>query len=569
MLRTFRSVKHIRQTKQLPRKRFSTCSENSNITATYNPLDKYLATNKHYLVFRKGSQFLHQFDAEAVYTKQWPYSQPRNWEKALDFDSNDELLDTFQSAINFSISSGVPLSHERYDQFIDAFISKLANFNTNELLAALQIFNKLPLSKTLMKERNYIELYTAFDQHSTIQCRQLTTDQAMFLLSIWFQFPFADKSWFAMCALNIFNNRVRSLTVPQLLQYIYYTNCLFAHIPSMDTVEKHLAQNIDNLSIEEMSIVAWTFMEQEASLLQWELPAKCLNIFIKNDLSQLDGVFLNKVLPVSDLHLAFNFLFVYWQLFYFYVYFQFIAKLAHRSRVAQLSSISTSFRDTIATRSLSECIQIANIGSKILLFDIEIVDHLLIRCRRNANNELNTISLANLEILSHILSSASALCDMTAIHAAGHEVLKEVKARLISVAYKRSHKSFLAIIRNLASIDVYDVELMDNLFQDRFLTFIYGKKQTLDYDLYCIDGYNRINLKHTYRGAVLSDTYLSKIRQMHLLTLNKTSTLERMQMTHIKKAVDRFFHHFYFGRVLPFYERAGTIFIVLLRLSTF
>lgn len=315
MLRTFGSVRNILQIKQIQWKQFSSSSGSGNLTATYNPLDKYLATNKHYLVFRKDSKLLHQFDAEAVYTKQWPYSQSCNdWEKSRDFDNNDELLDAFHSVINHSISSGISLSDERYDRFIDVFISRLENLNANELLASLQIFNKLPLSRTLVKERNYIELYTAFDQYTSLQCHQLTTDQAMFLLSIWIQIPHVDKSYFAKCALNLFSKRIRSMNIHRLLQYLYYNSCLFEHIPYMDAVEKHLAQNMDNMTVEEMAIVAWAFIQQDARLEQHKLVANCLQFFAKNDLTQLDRVYLHKVLPVSRWQLILIFISV-WAVF--------------------------------------------------------------------------------------------------------------------------------------------------------------------------------------------------------------------------------------------------------------
>lgn len=204
---------------------------------------------------------------------------------------------------------------------------------------------------------------------------------------------------------------------------------------------------------------------------------------------------------------------------------------------------------------------IANIGSRVNLFDDEIVDHLLIRCRKNANNELSTLSFANLEILSDILSSVASQSDMTAVHAAGCEVLKEVKARLISIANNRAYKHFLAIIRNLTLIDVYDVELMDNLFHDRFLTFMHDKKHIPDLNLYFIDGYNRINLKHIYGGAVLPDKYLSKIIQVHLLSPNKTSVGK--WMPRVKKISAGLFQHFYWGYVLPFHLSPGTVFNIL------
>lgn len=240
---------------------------------------------------------------------------------------------------------------------------------------------------------------------------------------------------------------------------------------------------------------------------------------------------------------------------------KFVSKIALLSRTAQISSILAKFRDTISTRSLDECIIIANSAAKIDVFDDEIIHHLLTQCRCQSNGELSGLSLVNLECLSQILSSIPDSNQKDAIRAAGYSLLDELKTRLLSIGSKRAHTYFINAIRNLTLIDVYDTKLMENLFDEDFITSIYGKNQALDSKVYEIDGYNRINLMNVYNGPYLSDNYLDKLCFPSVLSRDKTfkMTILSKCIYALKDTSAKLYTYSFYRRPLPFYPHHGNL----------
>lgn len=162
----------------------------------------------------------------------------------------------------------------------------------------------------------------------------------------------------------------------------------------------------------------------------------------------------------------------------------------------------------MSERSLRTCILMANVGVPILLFDNEIIQHIFDRCLTNTE-QLSELSMSDLNHLTRILSYSKNE-DNELIKKVGLVLLEELKNRLDLVAQRGSYMNFISIVRNLTTIDVYDLELMDNIFDMDYIKFIYRRNKRLDMQLYEIDGYNRINLKNIYKGNHLSDSYLEK-----------------------------------------------------------
>lgn len=94
------------------------------------------------------------------------------------------------------------------------------------------------------------------------------------------------------------------MTRPQFVQSLYYVNCLGQRIDGMQTIERVFDKYVDELSMEELAIVAWTFDLQDHRPNQRQLKLKCFDRLDQLDLGQLDGVFLSKLMPVSGWRLS-------------------------------------------------------------------------------------------------------------------------------------------------------------------------------------------------------------------------------------------------------------------------
>lgn len=188
--------------------------------------------------------------------------------------------------------------------------------------------------------------------------------------------------------------------------------------------------------------------------------------------------------------------------------------------------------------------------------DAVILRDLLERCTSPANHELSALSNGHLETLSRVLIAAHHCHEPDIVRAAGQAVLSEMTGRLGSIAYRRFFTHFIGVIRNLTVLDVYDLEVMQNLFNPKLISFMYGKQQLPDMQLHEIDGYNRINLKGIYDGPYLADDHLSKVNLLR--TANKVRPLTHL-IDAMKAATKRLFTHVCWGYVLPFYLYPGNL----------
>lgn len=151
----------------------------------------------------------------------------------------------------------------------------------------------------------------------------------------------------------------------------------------------------------------------------------------------------------------------------------------------------------------------ANVGIAIRLFDNDIIAHMFERCL-NHPDEFSELSMPDLEYLSRVLCTVTH-SDRNELQKVGHLLLNEIINRLDQVASRGFYAHFANIVRNLTVIDVYNLELMDNIFRPDYIQFIHKKSKQLDLPLYEIDGYNRINLKDIYTGNRLSEKHLDKL----------------------------------------------------------
>lgn len=151
----------------------------------------------------------------------------------------------------------------------------------------------------------------------------------------------------------------------------------------------------------------------------------------------------------------------------------------------------------------------ANVGVPVRLFDSKIILHVFHRCL-NHPEEFEELSMHDLEYLSRILSMTN-YDNREMMRKVGNLLLDEIKNRLEYVASRGIYTNFINIIRNLTMIDVYDLEVMDNIFRMDYIRFIFKSSKQIDMQMYEIDGYNRINLRGIYKGNRLPDIYLEKL----------------------------------------------------------
>lgn len=222
------------------------------------------------------------------------------------------------------------------------------------------------------------------------------------------------------------------------------------------------------------------------------------------------------------------------------------------------AKISKNLRATIENRSLKICILLANVGVPVRHFDKEIIKYVFMRCL-NHPEELKDLSMPDLEYLSRILSM-SKYENQEMLVKVGRHLLDEVEARLENVASRGFYTNFINIVRNLTMIDVYNLELMDNIFRPEYIKFIHKLSKQVDMQMYEIDGYNRINLKGVYKGNLLPSKYLDKMCFLIEWVPNQAKYRKQDEFSYaVENTIRKLFTHCQYAHAVCHRRHAGNL----------
>ncbi|XP_031638100.1 uncharacterized protein LOC116350445 [Contarinia nasturtii] len=168
--------------------------------------------------------------------------------------------------------------------------------------------------------------------------------------------------------------------------------------------------------------------------------------------------------------------------------------------------------------------------------------------------------MTDLEYISRVLSLTNYHEDIETIKKFGFLILDEMKNRIDNEILG----NYVNVIRNLTMIDVYDLELMDNLLSPKYLRCVYKKSKQIDLKMYEIDGYCRINLKDTYNGNHLPDVYMRKL--CFLITwvpdrVNRYKKFDRFSYD-IEDVVNKLFVHSQYAHAIP-YRKYADLFVCM------
>lgn len=264
-------------------------------------LRNYFLNSGRHSMFRKESTCVYQFDDETRNLMTWKSSNfPQNveWNQPINNYNNHELISAFESFLNYSHKNEIPLCDTQFDEFIDTFCARLQKFSVNELIRALQIFARYPVDGFQLRQRNYIELFHAFDQACTIQSQDLLPDQLLFISSIWMSIPSSKKTWTSTLIARLFNRYMRNMSGAEMAQALYYINSMTQPIEDIRAFENIFEKTIDDMTLEEFSTVLWTFIRLETKIEKQELRDKFFNYLEKQNLSHLPESQLTKILIV-------------------------------------------------------------------------------------------------------------------------------------------------------------------------------------------------------------------------------------------------------------------------------
>lgn len=245
---------------------------------------------------------IYQYDGESKRLTEWhaaPTSTTSDWQHLpADEIRAERYIDAFRTMLDYSRAQEMPLTDERFDRFIDRFIEQMPGFCTNELLRAIQMFARAGLTRELMVQRNYVELHRAFDRRSTIELACLQVNQCIFLCSIWLEIPFNRKTYFAMCASRVLNRRFGMMAASELGLAAFYLARLKRPVDEIRELENHFDRTINEMTIEDIAMMAWAFEQNDAKIENLKLRDKLFTRLVTLRPNEFSLSVLNKLCPV-------------------------------------------------------------------------------------------------------------------------------------------------------------------------------------------------------------------------------------------------------------------------------
>ncbi|XP_031634971.1 uncharacterized protein LOC116348199 [Contarinia nasturtii] len=331
-------------------------NEHPDVAEQLQRVSNYYRESDRHNMFKRNSGFVYKFDNETRNLVQCPIDD-QNIE--LD-DINDKLIHAFSNMLTKSQENNIQLSDKGFDQFIDDFCDRMEQFTLNEVIRAMQIFANYPLNVSVVRQRNGVELFYAFDQACSTRSRYLLASQLLFISSIWLSIPCSKQTHFSTMVPRILNRYMKGMNASELAQAFLYINCWQKPIEDIRAFENVFENVLDDMTIEEFATVLWTFIRLDTKIEKQELRKKYFDFLAKKDLNQLADTELLKVLTITSRIITLN-----------------IAKSEQWTKIVQ------NLRKSLSCASLKKCILISNVGISVRAFDDDINWHLFNRCLNN------------------------------------------------------------------------------------------------------------------------------------------------------------------------------------------
>lgn len=169
--------------------------------------------------------------------------------------TNQELIERLLFVSNYCLEHEYEITSTTFDTFVDNFVGKLHEFNENELIAALQIFSRMPKRGYSFRDRNFIELWMALDDNCGFAIQNWDIDQLLNVCDIWMSIIMTRRSKFVQITCRRFIKKAQMMTIKQYVRAMQFSGNLDLFIEEKTPFMKHLDNILDKISLEETGIV--------------------------------------------------------------------------------------------------------------------------------------------------------------------------------------------------------------------------------------------------------------------------------------------------------------------------
>lgn len=226
----------------------------------------------------------------------------RNWNDL----STDDILKHLQMIGSYCNRNGITISDERFDKFVDVCTERCFDFTDDQLTKSLQILIHHPQTSS-HRSRNFVELWTAFDDACVHRINQWNYDKMLYICDHWHMLNLGRCNTFNWVAGRTIGKKLRKLPVHQMIQLMFYINLKREPFLEMIDFETNLLRSVDELSLNEISIMCMGFFKTQTKFRIPELITRIFDRLIReiDTVQDIPMVCILKVIATKHLLIPF------------------------------------------------------------------------------------------------------------------------------------------------------------------------------------------------------------------------------------------------------------------------
>ncbi|XP_055632170.1 uncharacterized protein LOC129772247 [Toxorhynchites rutilus septentrionalis] len=455
----------------------------------------------------------------------------QQFDEIIDWEplSDRELLDQFHQVVEICARDDeLCISDERFDSFVHSFVSKMPQFDEEQLVETLKLLVKLGPTPNI-NTRNYSQIWEATDKACLAKVPSWNTEKLLFMADQWYPLRLAKVGKFVGKAVFKISSKLRKLNKDDLVRTVFYINLTRVPVENMIDIELNLKNNFYRFDIDDLAILCMGFFKTQTPIRSVELISKIYQLTMHN------------ASTVKDISLA-----------------AILKLLRYSSRIPHaqcMEQFLTVFTPEVPRISLFCCLHLALLGSDIHLGHQPCLEAVIERFIK----DIKLLRLKDMERIAFAIAQNNMTHtdnrDITLLSA----ILDEMPSRIDEIT--TYPKSYLTLLHFLTLKDVYREELITAAFEPRFLHMTYGRNvASAGREVISLDGYLRINLRDggKYSGNYFPEKQfkiIAKMTQDYIPSREyRLSKSDRMLLEILETLQKR--HKFaHITHLLPHYQR--------------
>nr|XP_050850124.1 FAST kinase domain-containing protein 5, mitochondrial isoform X1 [Vespula vulgaris] len=440
----------------------------------------------------------------------------RNWSTV----DTVEVVSAFRIlSYNIINKSDDDVNEIRYKCILNALKENINNLTDNLLQEVL--FNLLPFQKYLQDTKSFKDLIKLLDRHCEKQYKQWSINKMFLIADTFYCLDVYKNSNFIWKLLRKMNSKLNKLTPKNLVQLMFFVNINRKTPLNMYEVEVILEEHLNDLSINELGIIAMGFFKSKTKIKNPKLIKAIINRLIC-EINKADDITISALLKLIRYSMKYD-------------------------EMINFKMLLDSIIPILSKLNLQCLMHIIHVYAKVHMYTKPLLDTVITRMY----NEIKTARLKDIEKLTYALNIFSV--DTT--HPIYDKIIEEITSRLSNDKTEifKYPWMYVSILRYLAIRGVFPLHLIKLAMDPSFINlrtdaYILGWEHSL------LEYYLKIE-KPEYTGPFLSEGILltSTKRQWEIMQMNRKSMIDKIftEIVYVLKEIILNDINLYTGRILP------------------